>query len=258
MITRDEEEVLANALASVAGLVDEIVVVDSGSRDRTREIAERFGARVIDRPWPGFGPQKQFAEAACRNDWVLNLDADEALSEELADEIRALFAAGGPPHAFYALPRFLVYPGRTAPAFARRDAPVRLYDRRLGGFSDAAVHEGVAAKRARTAALKNGLLHFAGKSLLHVTQKNLAYASLSAEGSGWTRRSVVELYARLFLEFPIVFVRTYLFRGHALNGAQGFAIAMSVAFASFMKVASRIEGRGLWVDRGAGFKRLPD
>lgn len=258
LITCNEEEVLANALESVVDLVDEIVVVDSGSSDRTHDIAGAFGARVIERPWSGFGRQKQFAEQACRNDWVLNIDADEAVSPELADEIRALFAAGAPTCALYAVPRFLVYPGRVSPAFARRDAPIRLYDRRVGGFSDADVHEGVLVKCSKVLVLKRALLHYAAKSVLHVTQKNLAYAGLSATSGSWTKRSLVELYARLLFEFPVVFVRTYVFRGHALNGAQGFAMAMSVAFTSFMKVVSRIEGRGLWVDPGPGFKRLPD
>ena len=93
LITRNEEDVLDTALRSVVDLVDEIVVVDSGSSDRTVAIARCYGARVIERAWPGFGPQKRFAERACRNDWVLNLDADEALSPELAQEIRALLVA---------------------------------------------------------------------------------------------------------------------------------------------------------------------
>jgi glycosyltransferase involved in cell wall biosynthesis len=258
VITRNEEDVLDTALRSVAELVGEIVVVDSGSSDRTVAIARSYGARVIERAWPGFGPQKRFAERACRNDWVLNLDADEALSPELAQEIRALFAAGGPTRPFYALPRALVYPGRSSPALARRDRPVRLFDRRQGGFSDSVVHEGVAARRAQTGRLRHPILHFAARSMLHLTTKNLSYAGLNATRPTWRKRGLLELYARLLLEFPAVFIRTYLFRGHALNGAQGFALAVSVAFCSFMKIVAQIESRGAWLEPGSGFKRLPE
>jgi hypothetical protein len=69
---------------------------------------------------------------------------------------------------------------------------------------------------------------------------------------------VFELYVRLVLEFPAVFIRTYLFRGHALNGSQGFALAVSVAFCSFMKIVAQIENRGTWIESGPGFKRLPE
>ena len=258
LITRNEEDVLDTALRSVVDLVDEILVVDSGSTDRTLEIARARGARVIETSWRGFGPQKRFAQRACQNNWVLNLDADEALSRELADEIRALFAGGEPALPFYALPRALVYPGRSSPALARRDRPVRLFDRRRGGFSDSVVHEGVAAPRRQTGRLRHPILHYAGRSMLHLTGKNLSYAGLNATRPTWRKRGTVELYARLVLEFPAVFIRTYLFRGHALNGAQGFALALSVAFCSFMKIVAQLEGRGVWLEPGPGFKRLPE
>lgn len=258
VITRNEAGVLDQALRSVVDLVDEIVVVDSGSTDRTLAIAREFGARIIERDWPGFGPQKRFAEQACRNEWVLNLDADEALSPGLSAEIRALFESGAPSRGFYALPRALVYPGRRAPALARRDAPIRLYDRRLGGFSEADVHEGVLHARVPVGRLHHPLLHYAARSIAHLTEKNLGYARLGASDPSRGKPSIYALYARLFLEFPAVFVRTYLFRGHALNGAQGFALALSVAFASFMKIVIQIEERGMWIDAEPGFKRLPE
>jgi glycosyltransferase involved in cell wall biosynthesis len=258
VITRNEAGVLDQALRSVAELVDEIVVVDSGSTDGTLAIAREFGARIIERDWPGFGPQKRFAEQACRHEWVLNLDADEALSPGLAAEIGTLFELGAPRFGFYALPRALVYPGRRAPALARRDAPIRLYDRRLGGFSEADVHEGVARPRVPIGRLRHPLLHYAARSIAHLTEKNLAYARLSASDPSRAKPPIAALYVRLLFEFPAVFVRTYLFRGHALNGAQGFALAVSVAFASFMKVVMQIEERGTWIDAGPGFKRLPE
>lgn len=252
LITCDEEDVIGACLASVVELVDEIVVVDSGSRDRTLEIAARYGARIIENAWQGFGPQKQVAERTCTNDWLLNLDADEVVTPELAEEIRALFATA-PHQDFYALPRALVYPGRSAPAPTRRDRAVRLYDRRRGGFSDKPVHESVTTGSAEVGRLNHPILHHSARSLHHLTEKNLRYAVISA-GRSRLAKSRSELYLRLVLGFPVVFLRTYLVRGHYLAGAQGFTISLSVAFSEVLKVATEIEARGYWKDE-AGFRR---
>ena len=87
IITCDEERNLARTLASVS-FADEVIVVDSGSKDRTVEIAEAFGAKIFVREWPGFAAQKNFAISQCKGDWVLSLDADEEMSPELATQIR--------------------------------------------------------------------------------------------------------------------------------------------------------------------------
>jgi glycosyltransferase involved in cell wall biosynthesis len=91
IVTLNEEETLARTLASVAW-AEEILIVDSGSTDRTAEIARSFGARVIEREWPGFATQKNFAIEQCSGTWVLSLDADEELTPDLQQEIRALLS----------------------------------------------------------------------------------------------------------------------------------------------------------------------
>ena len=91
-ITQDEELRLPESLAKVSGWVDEIIVVDSGSIDRTRDIVEAAGARFVHNDWQGFACQKAFAASLCRNDWVLDLDADEVLSDELVANIQDLFS----------------------------------------------------------------------------------------------------------------------------------------------------------------------
>ena len=87
-ITLNEEARLPESLAQARKLSDDIVVVDSGSTDRTLEIAERFGAKVFHNAWKGFAMQKAFAANQCKHDWVLDLDADEILSDEIIDEIK--------------------------------------------------------------------------------------------------------------------------------------------------------------------------
>src|SRR6185503_2053921 len=94
IVTLNEERNIARAMASLKPCVDEIVVVDSGSSDRTREVAAKLGARVVREEWRGYAEQKNFAAACAANDWVLSIDADEELTPELAAEIQALRAGG--------------------------------------------------------------------------------------------------------------------------------------------------------------------
>jgi glycosyltransferase involved in cell wall biosynthesis len=89
LITYNEESDLPEALESLRGVADEIVVVDSGSTDRTREIAQDFGARIVSRPFTNFGEQKNFAAAQAAHGWLLSLDADERLSGQLREAIAA-------------------------------------------------------------------------------------------------------------------------------------------------------------------------
>src|SRR5688572_5763573 len=102
IIAKDEAKRIARAIASVTAWVDEVVVVvDPRSTDGTQDVARRLGAKVTENPWPGYGAQKRFAEDLCRNRWLLNLDADEAVTPSLEKEIRALFAQGEPAVAGY-------------------------------------------------------------------------------------------------------------------------------------------------------------
>ena len=96
-------------------LTDDLVVVDSGSTDGTQALAASLGARVIHNDWPGYGPQKRFAEEQCRHVWMLNLDADEVVPPDLAAEIRAVFDAGDPAHPAYRLAIAEIFPGEAHP-----------------------------------------------------------------------------------------------------------------------------------------------
>ncbi len=133
---------LADCLAS-APFAGEIVVVDSGSSDDTVEIARRCGARVIEQPWLGFGPQKNFAVAQAAHDWVLCLDADERVTPELAAAIRAALG-GAPAAAAFAVARRNRFLGRwLAHGEGYPDWNVRLFDRRRARWTDDPVHEHV-------------------------------------------------------------------------------------------------------------------
>src|SRR5687767_12687213 len=170
--TLNEERRIGAVIASVRGLVEEVVVVDSGSTDATVAIAEGLGARVIRQGWLGNGRQKRFAEDHCRNDFLLDLDADEVVSPELAEEIRALFALGEPPRSVYELRLVTVPPvGEPWHDFGVRRRR-KLYDRRVvrqpdhKAWDQFKVPPGVKVGR-----LSGPLLHYAFGDLAHVVAK---------------------------------------------------------------------------------------
>ena len=111
VIVKNEAQRLPATLEAVKGLAQELVVVDSGSTDGTQQIAQGFGARVVETHWRGYGPQKRFAEDQCRHKWVLNIDGDEVLTPALIGEISGLFAKGEPALDGYAFPIVEVFPG---------------------------------------------------------------------------------------------------------------------------------------------------
>ena len=142
VITRDEAAHIGDRLRSVWDLADEIVVVDSGSRDDTVRICRELGARVIETDWPGFGPQKNRALDAATGDWVFSIDADERVTPELAAELRAAMADGRADA--YAVPRLSQFCGHWVHHSGwRPDYIVRLFRRGSARFSDNLVHESV-------------------------------------------------------------------------------------------------------------------
>jgi glycosyltransferase involved in cell wall biosynthesis len=254
IITKNEADRLPRTLAAVSGLSDDVVIVDSGSTDGTRELAEAAGARVLQNPWPGYGPQKRFAEAQCKHLWLLNIDADECLSPNLADEIRALFALGEPPADAYELRISEVFPGEDAPhRFAYSLAPVRLYRRDKGQYSPSPVHDRVdLAPGAAVARLKGMIHHFSVRSIGDQVAKLNAYSDQQVADLA-ARSKSVSLW-RIFFEFPIAFLKAYIIRRHFVRGVYGFVTAMNYAFFRWLRVAKDYERRRL-ERRKAGEKR---
>src|SRR5918998_4766157 len=115
IIAKNEADRIGDTIRAVRSLTDDLVVVDSGSSDGTQALAASLDARVIHNAWPGYGPQKRFAEDECRHDWLLNLDADEVVPPELAANIRALFAKGEPPLPAYRIGIAEIFPGEARP-----------------------------------------------------------------------------------------------------------------------------------------------
>jgi glycosyltransferase involved in cell wall biosynthesis len=233
IITRNEERNLPRLLASL-GCCDEIVVVDSGSTDRTVEIAREHGARVMVREWAGYAGQKNFAAGQAANSWILALDADEELSRELQADIARL-KANGPAHDSYAFPRRAMYLGRWIHHSGwYPDAKIRLYDRRKGRWVGDYVHESVQLTGS-TGTLSGDLLHYTCDSFAgHIARVN-HYTNLAAEELAASGRRIS--LARLLLAPPWTFKRSYILQRGFLDGYQGFLIACMAAFYVFAKYA---------------------
>ena len=241
VIARDEGDRIARCLTPLLELAEEVVLVDSGSRDDTVAQAEALGVRVIHNGWPGYGPQKRFAEEQCRNDWLLNLDADEILSPELATEVRSLFAEGAPPKPFYRLRVLEVLPGHETPLKRGRVYRiVRLYDRRAGRYADHPTFDRVKVPEgAQVGLLEGPVLHHSFRSLSHMVEKLNRYSDAQAAATG--ARAGWILHLRLLFEFPFSFVKSYFFRGLIWEGWDGFAYAVTRAFVRFLRVAKILE-----------------
>lgn len=238
VITLDAATQIGDCLAAAA-FADELLVVDSGSRDATVEQAQARGARVIHEAWRGFGPQKQFAVEQARNDWVLCLDADERLTPELAAAIRAELAA----------PRCMAYRFARCNRFLGRylrhgegypDWSLRLFHRGHARWSDDAVHEKVIVRGA-VGTLAGDLLHDSAESLDSYLAKQNRYTSLAATEAVARGKQVST--ARLLLSPLLRFIKFYLLRRGFLDGVPGLVHTLIGCGNSFTKYAKMLEIR---------------
>jgi glycosyltransferase involved in cell wall biosynthesis len=240
LIAQNEEMHLGDALASVA-FCDEIVLVDSGSTDRTREIAERAGARVlINAPWPGFVAQRDFAVRAASHDWVLALDADERVGTALREEIETLRATGFG-RAGYRIPRVAHYLGRWIRGTDwYPDWQVRLFDRSRGGWQGDLVHESVRVE-GPVGRLHGELEHHPYVNVSDHLVKIDSYTTLwarQARAAG-RRTNIVDMIAGALWAF----FRNYLLKRGVLLGSAGFVVSVLNTHYTFVKL---VKLRELW------------
>ena len=231
IVTLNEERNLARALESLM-VVDEIVVVDSGSIDRTVEIARGYGARVIAHDWPGYAAQKNFAAASAAHDWILAIDADEALSELLQAEIMELRATQ-PSVSGIQFPRRAQYLGGWIHHSGwYPDTKIRLYDRRRGRWVGDYVHESVQIDGA-AGSLAGNLLHFTCDSLDEHRRTMERYTTLAA--SELRVRGQRSSALRTALSPPATFLKTYLLQQGFRDGYRGYVIAKMAARYVYLK-----------------------
>ena len=233
IIAFNEERNIARAMESLR-CCDEIVVVDSGSTDRTPEIAARLGARVIGNEWGGYARQKNLAAEQADHNWIFSLDADEALSEALEGEIWQI-KKNGPQHDAYTVPRLAQYMGRwILHSGWYPDRKVRLYDRRKARWVGEYVHESVQVEGS-VGHLESDLLHFTCDSLSEHLKTMDRYTTLAAEQ--WVSQGKPVGFGRLLLNPPWTFLRSYVLQRGFLDGMEGLTIAYMAGLYNFLKYA---------------------
>jgi (heptosyl)LPS beta-1,4-glucosyltransferase len=231
IITRNERDNIAEALASVRW-ADERIVVDAESTDDTAAIAQDAGARVVVRPWPGYGTQKNYAAGLARNDWILSIDADERVTPELAASIQAALAAEPAP-AGYRVARIAHYLGRWIrstdfyPYYQ-----LRLYDRRRAAWNVKRVHERVECE-GPVGLLRGPLQHFPYRDVSHHLATIDKYTALAAQQLFDDGRRAH--YADLLLHPPAAFLRNYLLRLGIRDGFPGLVISGLNSYYVFLK-----------------------
>lgn len=236
IITLNEEKKIGDCLRSL-DWVDEIVVVDSVSSDRTREIAEALGAKVIEQPFLGHVKQKQLAVDRCSNDWIIALDADERVTGPLKEEIIRLFESTPETQLkngytvarkSFHLGRWILHGGWYP------DRNIRLFNRKHGKWSGVNPHD-VITVEGKPGCLKGALEHYVFDDLSHNVRTNNSYSSISAkilfeEGN---KPSLLKLLFKPFGKF----IETYLVKRGFLDGMAGFIISIGAAYSMFLKYA---------------------
>jgi glycosyltransferase involved in cell wall biosynthesis len=231
VITFNEERNIARVIESLR-CCDEILVVDSGSNDRTVEIAVKLGARVVDASWRGYATQKNLAAELASHDWILALDADESLSEALEGEIWQI-KKNGPEFDGYTVPRLAQYLGRwILHSGWYPDRKVRLFNRRKAKWVGEFVHESVKVDGA-VGHLQSNLLHFTCSSLSEHLRSLDSYTTLAAEEIVTRGKNIG--YARMLLDPPWTFFRAYVLKLGVLDGLEGLTIAYMAGLYNFVK-----------------------
>jgi len=240
IITLNEAANLPRALAKLS-FVDQVVVVDSGSTDSTVAIAHAAGAVVVERPWSGYADQKNSAAQTADNDWILALDADEELSDDLAHEIQALQAAGPGTASGFDFPRKARYLGQWIEHSGwYPDRKVRLYDRRKARWVGDYVHESVVVD-GPVGHLQGDLLHHTCDSYSEHLRTLNRYTTLAArEMRAQGRRPGLP---RLLLSPPWAFFRSFILQQGFLDGLRGLLIAWTAGLYVFAKYAKALTDR---------------
>lgn len=230
VITKNEQDNIQRCIDSVLW-ADEVIVYDSGSVDRTVEIANKLGAKVTVGDWRGFGPTKKLATALATNDWILSIDADEVVSPELKSEICAKLNSLNSQRA-YRIPRLSNYLGK----WIRHggwypDYQLRLFNRKFSQWTDDIIHEKVKSNSIEN--LSSNLNHYVFKNISHQVETNNRYSTLQAEEMKKKGKTFSWFH---FLTKPTVkFIECYFWKLGLLDGWVGYLVARNAAYSVFLK-----------------------
>jgi glycosyltransferase involved in cell wall biosynthesis len=233
IITKNEERNIQRCIDSLKPVVEEIIVVDSNSTDNTIAVCRQAGAKVIVQHWLGYGPQKNLGNKAASHDYILSIDADEALDEELAKSILEEKSKGL--QGIYQLSRLNYYYGK----FIRHgadypDKKIRLFNRTNTHWDEKHVHETlVVAPAQKTTPLKGHLLHYTYYKVEEHIKKIDYYTSLAAQDY-FRRGKKASLFKIVFSPLN-TFIQSYILKRGFLDGLHGFILAIMHAYAAFLR-----------------------
>lgn len=233
IITRNEAHIIGNTLQSLQGVTDNIVIVDSGSTDETIAICKQYNTHIIETNWQGYGINKNKGIDAAKNDWILSLDADEAIDEELRSTLKGLDLSNDD----------TVYELKYKNFFCNKwirfgewsgDKHTRLFNRNKVRWNAAAVHENLVIPAAvKKIGLKGNVLHYTVKNIDEYMQKTIQYAKLNAQK--YFLQGKRPGFFKLYLGPMFNFLKHYIFELGFLDGFEGYLIAKTTAWYSFMK-----------------------
>ena len=240
IITKNEERNITDCLATVRW-VDDIIVVDAESRDRTVELACASGAKVSVRPWPGFGLQKNFGMAQASADWILILDADERVTEELRAEITSCVShwTSGAPVAYRIPRRNFFYGAWVQGGGVYPDYQVRLFRRGLAQYNDVAVHENLLVD-GEIGTLAGHLDHHTERRIQDHFKKFGLYTTLAAQEKAKKVRTV--RWIDLVIRPLVVFLKTYVLKNGFRDGVRGLIVCVFASMYTFVKYAKLWDG----------------
>ncbi|HEY3297838.1 MAG TPA: glycosyltransferase family 2 protein [Armatimonadota bacterium] len=237
IITKNESANIRRCLESLCW-VDDIVVVDCGSTDDTLEICREFNCRVFHREWDGFAAQKNFSLSMSDADWVLSIDADEAVTAELAEEIRGVMSRSD--YSAYEIPRqnfFLGKPMRHGGWYP--DRQLRLLRKGIGEFANVPLHEHIrfSDDQVRVRRLKNPLLHHTYPSVNDFLAKADRYTDIEVDTAIKEGHAPKSLIFSMVTAFPSKFGEVYLYKGGWKDGLHGFIAAVLMSVRVFVRYA---------------------
>lgn len=243
IVTLNEEKRLGKTLQALKKVADEIFVIDSGSTDKTQEIAEKYGAKFLFHKWKNISAQKHYGQELCHNDWVLSLDADEVLSPELIAEIKEKMK--NPTADAYRIKICDMLPGDKKPRlFAKTYNQVRLYNRKKSNMPDDLTNDRVVVgEGAVVEQLESKVFHYSYISLTQTWFKLNMYTDELVKTAVEQGRKYSKL--RLYTEFPRQFLVYYFKKRYFLYGTCGFWMATTYAYFRFLKIAKWFEWKAL-------------
>jgi glycosyltransferase involved in cell wall biosynthesis len=234
IITRDEAANIGRCLESIKEVADEIIVVDSGSTDATKDICQSFNAQFLHRDWSGYGDQKNFGNSMASSEFILSIDADEALSTELKKSILANKTKGFQAHS-YSFNRLTNYCGQWIKHGGwYPDRKTRLWKKGLTSW-EGNIHEKLVLEIKDTQHLEGDLLHYSYPNMETHIERSIYYARLGASKM-YASEKRVSIFKLIFSP-AFTFFRKYFLRMGILDGYYGYVIAKNASFYNFYKYA---------------------